>query len=87
MKECKASLLGGHIDCSTLQGKKCALMLNEGVPEGELSAMVQTFGGFSNETLEMYIRTHSSGGSWAKGCIASPQIVEAATSVLNERLK
>jgi len=85
MKECRVSLMGGRIDCSKMSGGRCALMDNEGVPEGKLNAMWQTFRGMSTETLQRLTHTHSSGGFRANDCLASPQIDRVATAVLNER--
>ena len=85
MKECKVSLVGGLIDCSSLSGDKCALLDNGRVPGGNLVAMPQVFKSMSTEILEEYKSVHSPGGILAKDCKASPQIAKAATLVLNDR--
>ena len=85
MKECEVKLMGGLFDCSKMPDGKCALMDNDGVPGGELSAMPQTFSGLSTDTLRQIRRRHSRGGFRANDCKASSQIVTAATDVLDKR--
>ena len=83
MKECEVKLMGGLFDCSKMQG--CALMDNDGVPGGNLSAVPQTFSGLSTDTLRQIRRRHSRGGLRANDCKASSQIVTAATDVLDKK--
>jgi len=85
MEKCPVSLLGGRINCREKPGLTCALMENEEVPDGDLSALSQAFKNLLADRLERYVRAHSLGGRWHNTCKASPQIVTAANEELERR--
>lgn len=81
MKECRVAISG--IKCEQRGG--CIIAENEGVPDGNLNLLHETFRGCSDERLLGILQAHTEGGQWAARCHASPNIAEAAQNVLDER--
>ena len=60
-------------------------MDNEGVPEGDLDKITETFADLSSEELVHYIKVHNTGGRYAEKCLSSPIIVRILNSMLVQR--
>ncbi|KKQ55864.1 MAG: hypothetical protein US75_C0012G0007 [Candidatus Woesebacteria bacterium GW2011_GWC1_38_13] len=80
MEKCQFS---GVFKCSDSKG--CVLMENEGVPEGDLGKITETFADLSSEELVHYIKVHNTGGRYAEKCLSSPIIVRILNSMLVQR--
>ena len=88
MKECEISLLGGSVEgCNAKQDTECAILSNDGILDCSVAAVRNGFQDYSIEELKKHKKEHSPGGRWAGRCLASPNIVQAIDSLLEERIK
>ncbi len=83
MKDCDVIFNAGILDCKKIKGGHCALLLNEGIEDGDTTNLLQSLKKQSNNYLK--ILTGNEAGTIYNQCAMHDKIQSLAIKILRDR--